>query len=96
MHSDNYIPNPLDTSNIELSEELMKLTERMAKNIHEVWAKSRMDQGWTYGPARDDERKIHPCLVPYEELPEEEKDYDRNTALETLKYVIGEGFEIKK
>lgn len=96
MHSDNYIPNPLDTSNIELSEELMKLTERMAKNIHEVWAKSRMDQGWTYGPARNDAQKIHPCLVPYEELPEEEKDYDRNTALETLKYVIGEGFEIKK
>lgn len=96
MHSDNYIPKPLDTSGIELSEELLMLKERMAKNIHEVWAKSRMDQGWTYGPARDDERKIHPCLVPYEELPEEEKDYDRNTALETLKYVIGEGFEIKK
>lgn len=96
MHSDNYIPKPLDTSGIELSEDLLMLKERMAKNIHEVWAKSRMDQGWTYGPARDDERKIHPCLVPYEELPEEEKDYDRNTALETLKYVIGEGFEIKK
>lgn len=96
MHFDNYIPKPLDTSGIELSEDLLMLKERMAKNIHEVWAKSRMDQGWTYGPARDDERKIHPCLVPYEELPEEEKDYDRNTALETLKYVIGEGFEIKK
>ena len=96
MHSDNYIPKPLDTSGIELSEELLMLKERMAKNIHEVWAKSRMDQGWTYGPARDDTRKIHPCLVPYEELPEEEKDYDRNTALETLKYVVGEGFEIKK
>lgn len=96
MHSDNYIPNPLDTSNVELSEELLMLTERMAKNIHEVWAKSRMDQGWTYGPARDDARKKHPCLIPYEELPEEEKDYDRNTALETLKYVVGEGFEVKK
>lgn len=96
MHSDNYIPNPLDTSGVELSEELLMLTERMAKNIHEVWAKSRMDQGWTYGPARDDARKKHPCLIPYEELPEEEKDYDRNTALETLKYVVGEGFEVKK
>lgn len=96
MHADNYIPAPLDTSDVELSEELLMLTERLAKNIHEVWAKSRMDQGWTYGPARDDARKIHPCLIPYEELPEEEKDYDRNTALGTLKFVVKEGFEVKK
>lgn len=96
MHADDYIPTPLDISDVELSEELLMLTERLAKNIHEVWAKSRMDQGWTYGSTRDDARKKHPCLVPYEELSEEEKDYDRNTALGTLKFVIKEGFEVKK
>ncbi len=96
MHADDYIPTPLDISDVELSEELLMLTERLAKNIHEVWAKSRMDQGWTYGSTRDDARKKHPCLIPYEELSEEEKDYDRNTALGTLKFVIKEGFEVKK
>lgn len=96
MHTDDYTPMPLDISDVELSEELLMLTERLAKNIHEVWAKSRMDQGWTYGPTRDDARKMHPCLIPYEELPEEEKDYDRNTALGTLKFVIKQGFEVKK
>lgn len=96
MHTDDYTPMPLDISDVELSKDLLILTERLAKNIHEVWAKSRMDQGWTYGPTRDDARKKHPCLIPYEELPEEEKDYDRNTALGTLKFVIKQGFEVKK
>ena len=96
MHTDDYTPMPLDISDVELSEDLLILTERLAKNIHEVWAKSRMDQGWTYGPTRDDAQKKHPCLIPYEELPEEEKDYDRNTALGTLKFVIKQGFEVKK
>lgn len=96
MHTDDYTPMPLDISDVELSEDLLILTERLAKNIHEVWAKSRMDQGWTYGPTRDDAWKKHPCLIPYEELPEEEKDYDRNTALGTLKFVIKQGFEVKK
>lgn len=96
MHTDDYTPMPLDISDVELSEDLLILTERLAMNIHEVWAKSRMDQGWTYGPTRDDARKKHPCLIPYEELPEEEKEYDRNTALGTLKFVIKQGFEVKK
>lgn len=96
MHTDDYTPMPLDISDVELSEDLLILTERLAKNIHEVWAKSRMDQGWTYGLTRDDARKKHPCLIPYEELPEEEKEYDRNTALGTLKFVIKQGFEVKK
>lgn len=96
MHTNNYIPTPLDTSGIELSEELLMLTKRLAKNVHEVWAKKRMDHGWTYGPARDDANKKHPSLIPYEELQEEEKDYDRRTALESLKFIVGEGFKITR
>lgn len=96
MRKEPYIPCPIDTSKIELSKDLLALSERLAKNVHEVWAKSRMDQGWTYGPERNETEKKHPCLIPYESLPEEEKDYDRNTALETLKYIISEGFEIEK
>lgn len=92
----NYVPQPIDTSDVQLAEELNVLIEQMAKNVHEVWAQSRIGQGWTYGPERSDALKTHPCLVPYEDLPEEEKDYDRNTALGTLKLISRLGFRITK
>lgn len=91
-----YIPNPLDTSDVKLPNELETLVEQMAKNVHEVWAETRIKQGWTYGEQRDDKLKTHPCLVPYEELPEDEKEYDRNTALGTLKLITKLGFRIIK
>ena len=92
----NYVPQPMDTSNIQLPEELNVLVEQMAKNVHEVWAQSRISQGWTYGKERSDALKQHPCLVPYEELPEVEKAYDRDTALGTLKLISKLGFKISK
>ena len=84
----------MDTSDIQLPEELNLLIEAMAKNVHEVWAQSRMEQGWTYGEERNDVLKHHPCLIPYEELPEIEKAYDRDTALGTLKLISKLGFKI--
>lgn len=89
-----YIPQPVDTSRVELSEDLLELAEKMAENVHDVWAKTRIEQGWTYGLERNDAEKKHPCLVPYDQLPEEEKVYDRNTSLETLRFIVAEGFEI--
>ena len=89
-----YIPNPVDTGHIQLPKELEYLVEEMAKNVHEVWSKTRIEQGWTYGKKRDDVLKQHPCLVPYEELPEEEKVYDRNSSVETLKLIMKLGFKI--
>ena len=91
-----YSPQPLDTSDIELSPELRKLTEQIAANVHDIWAKNRIAEGWQYGMKRNDERKEHPCLVPYADLPENEKEYDRKTALETLKLIKKMGFEIVK
>ena len=90
----NYVPQPMDTSDIQLPEELNGLIEQMSKNVHEVWAKNRMEQGWVYGEERNDELKSHPCLIPYEELPEVEKAYDRDTALSTLKLIVKLGFKI--
>ena len=92
----NYVPQPMDTKDIQLPEELSALIEQMAKNVHEVWAQSRIEQGWTYGNERSDALKTHPCLVPYEELPEVEKAYDRDTALGTLKLICKLGFKISK
>ena len=94
--SNNYTPTPVDTSNIQLPEELMALAEAISKNVHEVWAQNRMNEGWTYGPVRDDEKRQTPCLVPYDQLPEEEKAYDRNTAFGTLKFIVAQGFKIEK
>lgn len=94
MKNENYIPQPVDTKDVELPEELNSLVEQMSKNVHEIWAKTRISQGWTYGPERNDAQKKHPCLVPYEELPEEEKVYDRNTSMETLKFILKTGFYI--
>ena len=91
-----YVPKPAQTDDIVLSEELNSLVEAMAKNVHEVWAESRILQGWTYGPERNDALKTHPCLVPYEDLPEVEKAYDRDTAVGTLKLICKLGFKITK
>lgn len=91
-----YIPQPISTDDIVLSAEIMDLSEKIAKNVHEVWAKSRMSEGWTYGPVRDDIKKQHPCLVPYENLSEIEKEYDRNTSQETLKLIMKLGLKIEK
>lgn len=91
-----YTPKPVDTTGVQLDDDLLQLAELMAKNVHEVWARTRLDQGWTYGPQRDDAAKLHPCLVPYDDLPEEEKVYDRNTSLETLRFIVANGFDIVK
>lgn len=90
----NYIPQPIDTSDVSLPEGMKSLVEQMAKNVHEVWAESRIKQGWTYGEQRNDALKQHPCLVPYEELPEVEKAYDRDTAVGTLKLICKLGYKI--
>lgn len=96
MSTNKYIPQPIDTNDVKLPEELEVLVEHMAKNVHEIWAQERINQGWTYGDKRDDAKKHHPCLIPYDDLPEEEKVYDRNTSVETLKLILKLGFGIGK
>lgn len=91
-----YIPKPIETSDIVLDENLSKLTEQMAKNTHENWAKRRISEGWKYGEKRDDLKKETPCLVAYEDLPESEKEYDRITSQETIKFIIKLGYKIEK
>lgn len=96
MKTETYIPQPIDTNDVKLPKELEQLVEEMSKNVHEVWAETRIQQGWVYGEQRNDELKTHPCLVPYEDLPDEEKEYDRNTAIGTLKLIMKLEFKISK
>ena len=91
-----YTPNPINTDGIELPQELLALTEKIAENVHENWASHRLAEGWTYGEVRDDAAKTTPCLVPYAQLPEVEKAYDRLTAFETLKLIVALGYRIEK
>ena len=92
----NYTPKPIDTSDIILTEDILELSELIAKNTHEVWSENRMADGWTYGAERNDQKKHHPCLIPYEDLPESEKEYDRATSMQTLKLIMKLGYKITK
>ena len=96
MPATNYMPQPIDTSRVELPKGIEELLERLAKNGHEVWAEQRVKDGWRYGFRRDDAHKKHPDLVPYEELPESERVYDRRVAAETLKVIAALGYRISK
>ena len=91
-----YQPKPIDTSSVTLTDEIIELTELLAENAHDIWARQRLAEGWRYGPERNDERREHPDLVPYGQLPDSEKEYDRNTALETLKAIVAIGYQIVK
>jgi hypothetical protein len=74
----------------------LELTEQLAENAHDHWAKRRIAEGWTFGATRNDEARQHPCLVPYDELPDSEKQYDRDTAMETLRAIIALGYRIER
>ena len=91
-----YIPHPINTDDIVLSDELAGVCEQIAANAHEVWAFHRMEEGWTYGEIKDSTAKTTPCMVPYEDLPESEKEYDRNAVTETLKVLRKLGYTVKK
>jgi hypothetical protein len=91
-----YKPTPINTDHIKLPEDILQLAELLAKNAHDIWAVQRMAEGWTYGEKRDDNLKQHPCLIPYEDLPESEKEYDRLMSIETLKVILGLGYKIQK
>ena len=91
MGNKTYTPQPIDTSDVELSQQLIDLGEQIAKNVYDVWSYGRIIQGWTYSPERNKDEKERPCLVFYEELPKSEKNYDHNTTQETptTDYEIG-------
>lgn len=91
-----YQPRPIATANVALPDELVALSERLAENAHDNWAKQRMADGWQWGPRRNDDRKQHPGLVPYAALSEQEKEYDRLMATQTLKTILVLGFQIGK
>lgn len=91
-----YVPKPVDTADIKLTDDLLELVEKIAENAHDVWAEGRIKEGWSYGEEKDSTKKTTPCMVSYSELPESEKDYDRNLVSETIKLILKFGYKIEK
>jgi hypothetical protein len=91
-----YKPKPIDTDHIEVPKNLVKLTELLSENSHDIWAKARMEEGWTFGPQRDDKEKKHPDLIPYDELFPSEQEYDRKTVLGVIKAIMALGYQVEK
>lgn len=89
-----YTPRPIDTDGVVLEQGLERLAERLAEHVHDLWAEGRLAEGWTYGPRRDDVAKTHPGIVPYADLTEGEKAYDRRTAVGTLLAILSLGYRI--
>lgn len=96
MKRSNYVPNPIDTNKIILSDDLEDLTEFLSKNVHEIWSKTKISEGWQYAENFNEREKKTPYLVSYEDLPEHIKEYDRNSAIQTLKLIISLGYSISK
>ncbi|MBQ8610896.1 MAG: Ryanodine receptor Ryr [Oscillospiraceae bacterium] len=91
-----YQPKNFNENELQLPEELLPLREILAEDIHDAWAAGRLAEGWQYGPVRDDLRRTHPDLVPYGDLPEGEKEYDRRTAAATIRCILAHGYRIEK
>lgn len=96
MKNDQYIPCPIDLSDVELPADLEALTELIARNVHEVWAQKKLQQGWSYGEVIDEDLKTHSSIVPYEQLSEQERSYDRDTAMKTIRLILKLGYKISK
>ena len=91
-----YEPHPIEMGDIELTDDLLELREAIAENAHDVWAAARIEEGWSYGPVRNDHRKESPDIVPYSDLPDSEKQYDRDMAMSTIKLVRKLGYDLIK
>ena len=90
-----YRPAPLDTSAVTMTTELQLLVEQLAENAHDTWATMRMSAGWRYGRKRNDKALRHPCLIPYAELSEDEREIDRQMVEATVRAILSLGYEIR-
>jgi len=87
-----YTPKPVLMEKSELSSEIQELIEKLAENAHDIWAEGKIRNGWEFGEELDKDTKKHPNLVPYSELSEQDKDYDREMVIGTISYLVKNNF----
>ncbi|KAL2083644.1 hypothetical protein ACEWY4_021417 [Coilia grayii] len=86
-----FTPAPVDTSQVAFPPQLELIQEKLAENMHELWLISMIDQGWIYGPVKEENKKHHPDLVEFSKLPDQEKNLNLQTAQETLRTLLAFG-----
>ncbi|KAL3320659.1 Ryanodine receptor 3 [Cichlidogyrus casuarinus] len=89
-----FVPQTILTAGVQLSSYVEAIRDKLAENIHEMWTMRKIEQGWQYCEKRDDARKLHPCLTNFSHLPSSERQYDITLAYETLRTIVGLGFNI--
>nr|XP_040017274.1 ryanodine receptor 3 isoform X14 [Gasterosteus aculeatus aculeatus] len=94
MMSNGYKPAPLDLSDVKLNAGQEVLVDKLAENAHNVWAKDRIKQGWTYGIQQDLKSRRNPRLVPYAFLDERTKKSNRDSLREAIRTMVGYGYDI--
>ncbi|XP_056873644.1 ryanodine receptor 3 isoform X3 [Takifugu flavidus] len=94
MMSNGYKPAPLDLSDVKLTGGQEVLVDKLAENAHNVWAKDRIKQGWTYGIQQDVKSRRNPRLVPYALLDERTKKSNRDSLREAIRTLVGYGYDI--
>ncbi|XP_037606362.1 ryanodine receptor 3 isoform X4 [Sebastes umbrosus] len=92
--SNGYKPAPLDLSDVKLTGGQEVLVDKLAENAHNVWAKDRIKQGWTYGIQQDLKSRRNPRLVPYALLDERTKKSNRDSLREAIRTMVGYGYDI--
>ncbi|XP_075893569.1 ryanodine receptor 3 isoform X4 [Nelusetta ayraudi] len=92
--SNGYKPAPLDLSDVKLTAGQEVLVDKLAENAHNVWAKDRIKQGWTYGIQQDLKNRRNPRLVPYALLDERTKKSNRDSLREAIRTMVGYGYDI--
>lgn len=82
VHGDPVPSLPWDCEPEEIRASVIEGVRRIRRGLtprenHEEWRKLKVEQGWTWGPEKDPERRTHPCLVPYSDLTPEQRDKDQ-------------------
>lgn len=84
-------PEAINADRLVLSDQLI---EQIARDVHDQWALERQRQGWTWGEHRDDDKKEHPGIVPYDMLTNDEKEIDRVTVRAVISSLLAQGATI--
>ncbi|MCP9259463.1 Ryanodine receptor 44F [Dirofilaria immitis] len=87
QNTEPFVPVLVDISNVVLPEFAMEIHEKLAENLHELWAMRKIELGWSYGEVRDQKTRRHPCLTSFQQLPQNEKTYNINLAIDTMKTI---------
>ena len=90
-----YEPKSLDLTRVQIPADLINLVEQLAEITHDNWLKQRLADGWRHGQSRNDLLKEHPCIVPYDDLPESEKEYDRKISLGVIQAMLALGYRVE-